>query len=48
MANGARDWHYFKWIRVEGVKIIQNSRGEISSSLKVKVNETPTGYTTHI
>lgn len=26
-----RDWHNFKWIRVEGVKIIQNSRAESRS-----------------
>lgn len=28
-----RDWHNFKWIRVEGVKIIQNSRAESRSPL---------------
>lgn len=39
-----RDWHNFKWIRVEGVKIIQNSR-DLRPKLKVRFNETATGYT---
>lgn len=36
MARETRDWHNFKWIRVEGVKIIQNSRDSATQKVEIR------------